>query len=262
MWFEKFRWKFALKTKEKKLSIVINQAINSVNQRNSKRNETFYLLFFERKKVKNLLTNDLITLEIILIKILYFNGSNNINWKMLNLEDYLGRKEYKPKIENTEFKMDSIMNRLPNELFSKILEYLNFNDYVRLSRVSKRWNSIVQIKTNRYNELAIFLYKNPKPEKMYFTNKIISYSNTVCLQSLYCLFFEDFKEKFKDIKYLMIVNNFDDDIQATKIDFNDNILNYFSHLRHMELRNIQQIRGKLRYIKFHLLSNYKFEIHQ
>ena len=162
---------------------------------------------------------------------------------MINLEEYLDRKEFKRRIvqENEE----CMMLKLPNELLSFVfLNYLNLNDQIRLSKVCKRFYSIMQNKSNnKLNELAIFLNQYATPEKMYFTKQTINYSNTVCLSSIYCLFVDEFKIKFKDIEHLLIVNNLDDELQSTKIDFNDNILNCFKRLKHLEIRDIQQLKG-------------------
>ena len=167
---------------------------------------------------------------------------------MINLEEYLDRKEFRRRVlaPDNEQTMDCKISRLPNELLLDIfLNHLNWNDQVRLTKVCRRFYSIIQSRRTKFNELAIFLNQFPCEEKLYFSDHVIDYSNTVCLSSLICLFVDDFKEKFKDIEYLLIVNNLDDELQSTKIDFNDNILNYFQRLRYVELRELEQIKGKL-----------------
>lgn len=166
---------------------------------------------------------------------------------MINLEEFLDRKEFRRR--NDAQTAECNMNRIPNEIVSEIfLKYLNWNDHIRLSRVCKRFYAILKIRSNKaIGELAIFLNQTPQPERLYFAGKTISYSNTVCLRSMLFLYVPEFRERFKNIEHLLVVNSSlaDDDLQPTKIDFSDNTLNCFDRLRHVELREIQQIKGKL-----------------
>lgn len=144
--------------------------------------------------------------------------------------------------------MDCNMDRIPNEIVSEIfLKFLNWNDHMRLSRVCKRFYAILKIRNNKaITELAIFLNQTPQPERLYFGGKTIRYANTVCLRSMLFLHVPEFRERFKNIEHLLVVNNSrDEDLHPTKIDFSDNSLNCFDRLQNVELRNIQQIKGKL-----------------
>lgn len=172
---------------------------------------------------------------------------------MINLEEFLDRKEFRRRTNdaqttecNTNDNMND-MNRIPNEIVSEIFfGYLNWNDHIRLSRVCKRFYALLQRRsTKTISELAIFLNQTPQSERLYFGDKVISYSNTVRLPSMLCLYMAEFRERFKNVEHLLVVNNPDDDFHSTNIDFSDNTLNGLGQLRHLELREIQQIKGKL-----------------
>ena len=164
---------------------------------------------------------------------------------MINLEEFLDRKEFRRR--NDAETSACNMNRIPNEIVSEIfLNFLNWNDIKCGKQVCKRFYAILNSRSNKsVSELAIFINQVPQPERLYFGGKVINYSNTIRLPSMFCLFMEEFRERFKNIERLLIVNNPDDDLQSAKIDFNDNMLNSLTQLRHVELREIQHIKGQL-----------------